>query len=312
MCDMRRFDTTDVFLAVLFICTLIVYTKIDDCVLSRELVSICPTKSQFGKRLKANSLDEIPIDLEYKENSPSDGESRIPMIIHQFWNKNPKHMKTMININSSWKYEVWTSKKISALVHEKFKDIAPFYDGYITQQFREEAIRYMILFEFGGVYADVGWKILLPLDKILKKFACFLTQTWHEESILSFHIPRLTSDSFMGCRKGHPFMRVLIENLPSFYYMPAWAPASTGLYYVTFHYKHYIADNGNVSSEDDNGVHLFPPEYFFRSIANNTLSEMKKKCESQGLSSVQKWACSSIDSKGFNRQATNSPIAIHT
>ncbi|KAK3590016.1 hypothetical protein CHS0354_041041 [Potamilus streckersoni] len=312
MCDMRCFDTTNILLGALSICTLIAYTMIDDCFISRELVSICPTKSQFGKRLKANSLDEIPIDLEYKEKSPSDGEVRIPMIMHQFWNQKQKKMKSVINIDSSWKYEVWTSKKINELVHERFKDIAPFYDGYITEKFREEAVRYMILFEFGGVYADAGWRILLPLDKILRTFACFLCQIWHEESILDFHIPRLLSDSLMGCRKGHPFMRVLIENLPSFYYMPAWAPASTGLYYVSFHYKHYMADNDNLSSIDDDGVHLLPPEYFFRSIPNNTYSEMKTKCEIHELSSVQKWACSSIYSTGFNRQVSNYSVAVLT
>ncbi|KAK3590017.1 hypothetical protein CHS0354_041042 [Potamilus streckersoni] len=310
---MRRLETLDILVGALSLCTWILYTKVEDCFLSRESRYVCPTKSQFSKRLKANSLDEIPKDLDFIDGPQSDGRIRIPKIMHQFVNKkvtNTSLSKTIINVDSSWEYIVWTREKRHTFVHEKFKDITPFYDGYRKQEFRDEAIQYMILFEFGGVYADSGWKLLRPLDKILQTFACFFGQVWHEESILTFHIPRLLSDTLMGCQRGHPFMKILIENLPSFYSMPAWAPASTGLYYVSFHYKHYIADNDNLSLENDNGVHLLSPEYFFQQISDKKMNEMKKKCEIQGLSGVQKWACASIFSPGFTRQASNSSFAV--
>ncbi|KAL3863894.1 hypothetical protein ACJMK2_005621 [Sinanodonta woodiana] len=310
---MRRLETLDILLGALSLCTWIVYTKVDNCFLSQEIMSACPTNSQFSKRLKANALDEIPKDLNYIDGPQTNGKIRIPKIMHQFLNKkvvNTSASKNMINVDSSWKYIEWTREKRNTFVHEKFKDIAPFYDGYRKHEFRDEAIRYMILFELGGVYADSGWKMLRPLDNILHKFACFFGQVWHEESILTFHIPRLASDTLMGCQRSHPFLKILIENLPSFYSMPAWAPASTGLYYVTFHYKHYIADNDNLTSENDNGVQLLPPEYFFQQIPQKTITQMKKKCESNELSGVQKWACASIYRPEFNTKAPNSSFAV--
>ena len=49
----------------------------------------------------------------------------------------------------------------------KFPEFLDLYDGYNSEIQRADAVRYFLLYEYGGVYADLDFESLQPLDLFL-------------------------------------------------------------------------------------------------------------------------------------------------
>lgn len=106
---------------------------------------------------------------------------KIPKIIHQVWEgrteKNmPKRLKILseswTEINPSWKYHLWTDEEMNDLVSTSFPFFKDTYDNFQYDVQRWDSIRYMILFQYGGFYADLDTECLMPIDNLLKRKVC--------------------------------------------------------------------------------------------------------------------------------------------
>ncbi len=97
----------------------------------------------------------------------------IPKIIHQTyisidklpeqWKKTPESWQ--VN-NPEWKYVFWSDKKCRKLVKRKFLWFLDIYDNYEYNIQRADAIRYMIMYSYGGIYVDCDIACLKGIDDL--------------------------------------------------------------------------------------------------------------------------------------------------
>ena len=267
-------------------------------------------------------LESINLD-DYKalkigdaEEFPTAGEVRIPKIIHQTWKSTeiPYHfvewVKSWKEKHPDWTYMFWTDEGARQLIADKHPDLLPYYDGYLENIRRADAMRYVILYEYGGVYADLDVESLLPLDTIARKYSCFLPQEPYEHPVMDNNFEHLVINAFLACKSKHPLMKKLMDNLPTFFHM--WNVLdSTGPHYVTLIYRQYITES-QLTPTDDDGVYLTPAEYFFPTIDPVKFSYMKEKClKFQTLSEAQKKGCMSLKLNGLEREPYSFSFTNH-
>lgn len=96
----------------------------------------------------------------------------IPKIIMQTWKDNniPKKWKVSpLSIRKhmpSWKYVLMTDKDNRNFVKKHFPDFLKYYDRFPHNIQRADAIRYMWLYVHGGLYIDLDYEMLHPLDEL--------------------------------------------------------------------------------------------------------------------------------------------------
>lgn len=95
----------------------------------------------------------------------------IPKIIHQTW-KTKDIPKQTIPWVESWKtvypdfeYRFWTDDDAEELCKDSFPALWEIYKSYLYNIQRADAIRYMILYTYGGVYADMDCECISRFPK---------------------------------------------------------------------------------------------------------------------------------------------------
>ena len=62
---------------------------------------------------------------------------------------------------------MWSDEDNRALVRDVFPELLNFYDELWHNILRVDLIRYLILFEHGGIYADLDVELLRPISQLL-------------------------------------------------------------------------------------------------------------------------------------------------
>lgn len=132
-----------------------------------------------------------------------------PKIIHQiygFWDKTiPDHIQKRIdtwkNKHPDYTYILWDKKTCRELIKNKFNWFLSIYDRYKWTIQKADAIRYFILYEYGGVYCDIDLEPARSITPLLDKYK-------NKMAILycSPNSGLLTND-FMVSKKGNPFWK---------------------------------------------------------------------------------------------------------
>ena len=70
-------------------------------------------------------------------------------------------------------------------IADRYPQYVPLFQSYSDPLERADAIRYFILYEFGGIYADLDMEFLKPLDSLLNQGYPYIlgdepyVQTWY-------------------------------------------------------------------------------------------------------------------------------------
>jgi glycosyltransferase involved in cell wall biosynthesis len=144
----------------------------------------------------------------------------IPRIIHQVWEgKNEplpeqfsRFADTWKENHPGWQYEFWDRERMDALVQENYPDLVPVYFDYPYDAQRWNAIRYLILYRYGGVYADFDSECLEPVDNYVERGCCYFTVEPDEHARL-LQRDFVVSNAFMAAPAGHSFLKHLIDAL---------------------------------------------------------------------------------------------------
>lgn len=136
----------------------------------------------------------------------------IPRIIHQTWKTAdiPERYRacqaSWREHHPDWTYMFWTDADIEAFVVEHYPRLLGLFQSYPDNIQRVDAARYMILFYYGGVYADLDVFCRRSFDSLVT-YDVFLPETR----------PLGVSNDLMGCAKASPFFGNLLERLePAF------------------------------------------------------------------------------------------------
>lgn len=129
--------------------------------------------------------------------------NNIPKIIHQTWKNDriPDNWKISNEkwreFHPDWKYMLWTDDLITEYMHEKHPEFLSIYKKYPYNIQRADAMRYFILYDYGGVYSDLD---MYPLENIEKYIEDVRASSFF---IFSANSACFTN-SFMISQKGAP------------------------------------------------------------------------------------------------------------
>lgn len=140
----------------------------------------------------------------------------IPKIIHQTWKtaQVPEEWRTCVEswkrFNPNWTYHLWTDEEGRRFVADHYPEFLNHYDGYSYNIQRADALRYLVLHTYGGVYVDLDFECLRSIDELLdgKTMAVGIEPERHAQWNGR---EWLLSNAFMASLPKHPFLSKLIS-----------------------------------------------------------------------------------------------------
>jgi hypothetical protein len=147
-----------------------------------------------------------------------------------------------------YEYMLWTDASSREFIAKEYPWFLHTFDGYTYPIERADAIRYFVLYYYGGIYLDLDIGCLRPLDPLLV-YPVILPKT----------IPVGVSNDLMFSERGHPFLAQAIHNLVTFDHN--WVlnyPTvmfSTGPMFLSAQYGIYVSSHPAIPG---NGVRILP------------------------------------------------------
>ncbi|XP_060606946.1 uncharacterized protein LOC132759231 isoform X2 [Ruditapes philippinarum] len=231
---------------------------------------------------------------------------RIPRIIHFVYitggkeskgvpSKYEKNIKSFLHFHPNWTYYFWSDQTARALILERHPDLISLYDSYSRPIVKADALRYVLMYEFGGVYADLDLECLRPLDRATMKYACILSPEPFVHSAVWYGQNYFLTNAFLLCRKKHPFYLQLIKELPNYaHFSGSLQSAGTVFFTNIFEKFSKIPSHGDVifeynsnddtpyfyqvkleSAENENATYIVNSQYFMGSLDTGTLAYLK-------------------------------------
>jgi mannosyltransferase OCH1-like enzyme len=149
----------------------------------------------------------------------------IPRLLHQTWRDAdvPARWRPLVaswrEHHPDWEHRLWTDADLRELVAGHYPHLLPTWESYEHPISRVDAARYLLLHRHGGVYADLDFECLRPVDPLLEGRALVLgaEPESHEPPPLVRPRPegfRLVCNAFLASTPGHPFWGTVMDALP--------------------------------------------------------------------------------------------------
>ncbi|KAE8146909.1 nucleotide-diphospho-sugar transferase [Aspergillus avenaceus] len=189
-------------------------------------ISLFQSFSGFSANLEAHSLSLAHFSPSYVTALNESISLGKPIQFNTTHNTNPTSIPRIIHrtfkskdIPSEWKYSFesceqqnptyeqyfWTDESARDFIATHFDWFIPTYDAYPYNIQRVDAIRYFLLWHYGGIYIDMDIACRRPLDPLLE-FSAWLPKTQ----------PYGVSNDLMASAPGHPFITKLALGLPDY------------------------------------------------------------------------------------------------
>ncbi|KAM6495793.1 glycosyltransferase family 32 protein [Amanita muscaria] len=225
--------------------------------------------SSFAFYLKVNPVaylteDQVPIlDTSTRWNASDHGQvERIPRILHQTWKSETLPDKwegvsqACRDMMPDYEYMLWTDAKSRDFIARHYPWFLDTFDHYPYNIQRADAIRYFVLYHYGGIYMDLDIGCNRPLDPLLV-----------HKVILPKTIPVGLSNDLMFTEKHHPFLEKTIHNLIAFDYN--WilnyptVMFSTGPMFLSMVYGLYVSKHRATADAD---IRVLPKALYGKNI----------------------------------------------
>ncbi|KAL4232530.1 hypothetical protein ACF0H5_007222 [Mactra antiquata] len=282
---------------------------------------------------KLNDEDFEPFEPDVREDFPTipGNVYTIPHVLHQIYedyyipSKMVHNVQSFINMNPEWTYYFWTYDSGRRLIAERYPYLIDIWDNYLKPKSRANALKFIVLYEFGGVYADLDVTCLRPLERATKRFSCVFPPEPFEHSVFLHGIPYLIGNSVILCRMGHPFLKQIVKDLQRSAVFSDQVDV-TGPSFVTYNFLEYnnisltkifkvkktIQTNSpyfykgeRFKNEDDiNAVYIPNTVYFTDSINKRRLSRRScyNSCQKiKEKSRLIRRACYNLFRRGYER-----------
>ncbi|KAH3817013.1 hypothetical protein DPMN_118539 [Dreissena polymorpha] len=152
---------------------------------------------------------------------------RIPHNIHQMWIRHDnntetdmevpqqfeEYMRTFPKWNPNWKYYFWTHLTSRKLLEQRHPELLTFYDNAPYAVQKSDLMRYVVVYEFGGLYADLDTRCLRSLDIVTTKYACIVLPEPFEDGVIWENTPYRIPNGVFLCRAKHPFLEQILRNI---------------------------------------------------------------------------------------------------
>lgn len=137
----------------------------------------------------------------------------IPRILHHTWRDKdvPEQWRatyqSCLDKHKDWKHMFWTDADIQKFLEKEYPWFMPTYHSYKYPIQRVDAMRYFLLYHFGGVYIDLDVGCYTSADDTLKG-------TYNYSVVFLEAVPTGITNWFMASVPRHPLFGVAIEMLP--------------------------------------------------------------------------------------------------
>ena len=137
----------------------------------------------------------------------------IPKVIHHTWIGNDplpeaaqEMRETWQRHHPDWEMRLWTKNNLPPMQNQAL------YHSRKNTGHRADILRYELMYQFGGVYADMDMECLRPLDDLIKNCEGFggrIQPTKVDTCIQYLEI------AVLGAVPGHPLFARVIDRLPA-------------------------------------------------------------------------------------------------
>ena len=220
------------------------------------------------------------------------GRQAIPKIIHQTWKdrKVPQALSgycdTWRKAHPDWEYRLWTDADNREFLARHYAWFLPVFDNYPSPIMRADAVRYFILFHFGGVYADLDMECCRSVSPLLagRPLVLGLEPDAHLSTPLARErsLTRIIGNALMASVPGHPFWETVFKALVGAHRDPGPLDA-TGPFMLTRAWE---------ACKDKTGIFMEPPHRFYP-IDNETalagLQEPDRKRIRRSAFTIHHW-----------------------
>ncbi|KAI8609435.1 nucleotide-diphospho-sugar transferase [Chytriomyces sp. MP71] len=151
---------------------------------------------------------ELGAPLDTSEPALTSNVRFIPKIIHQSWKtadvpkKHSDWVASWKIMNPGYEYILWTDDDNRNLVATHYPWFLKTYDAFNDPILRADASRLFYMHKYGGIYADLDFECLKPLDGLLKSHQAVIgSMTTGGDDAMRIHgVP----NAWMASRPGHP------------------------------------------------------------------------------------------------------------
>jgi mannosyltransferase OCH1-like enzyme len=175
----------------------------------------------------------------------------IPKIFHQTWKTSELPPQTAEltavwkSLHPDWTYKLWTDEECNEFVSSVYPEFEKKYKSFPYNIQRVDAVRYLILHTYGGVYMDLDMFPLKSLDWLTSKTE-FVVSKEPEEAAKIHGFPYIISNAFMASPVDHPFLAHLVEDMAThrsnFKDHTNHTLDTTGTFFMTRVYKKHPED----------------------------------------------------------------------
>lgn len=140
----------------------------------------------------------------------------IPKIIHQTWKNRslPALMRPLAEkwkqLHPLWEYKLWTDVANREFIRDHFPQFLNKYDSYPFTIQRVDAIRYLLLYWYGGVYVDLDFECLKNIEPLVNGATCLFGRE-SEEHCQRHEKDLIIGNAFIACTPKHPFIKAICD-----------------------------------------------------------------------------------------------------
>ena len=142
----------------------------------------------------------------------------VPKIIHQIFEQDsvPEYLlnisKTWKELNPEWKYILWNQQTIKNFLLSNFPNHIAQYQAFPYDIQRWHVGRFLILFHYGGIYTDMDYECLEPINDLLKNKSCCLGLEPEEYAAITEQ-KFLIGNALIAVKKKHRFIKYIIDRI---------------------------------------------------------------------------------------------------
>lgn len=145
---------------------------------------------------------------------------KIPKIIHQIWSEKHQPILKFFLIlagtwkekHPDWKYIHWNENDMNTFMQKEFPHLCDLYYSLPFDIQRWDAIRFLILYKMGGMYADFDYECLENMEPLLKNNTCCIGLE-PETHCAMYNIPRVLNAAFFACIPNDPYLGKVIDRI---------------------------------------------------------------------------------------------------
>ncbi|KAM4064957.1 glycosyltransferase sugar-binding containing DXD motif domain-containing protein [Hirsutella rhossiliensis] len=169
------------------------------------------TADEFVLSKTHDHFDITFADYDENQLSATPYDDLVPPILHHIvfgkhgsrWrDESEDAMRSCLDRHPGWQSHIWSEENASKFVAEKFPELREMWENYPYQIQRIDSLRYMVLYEYGGVILDVDLRCKRALGP-LRRFS-FVAPEAH---------PTGFSIGFMMAAKGNSFAGDIVRSL---------------------------------------------------------------------------------------------------